>query len=143
MTMSIKPEDSLDNLSIRELWDLLEGYYLQYFPQAYHKLAPPITSEELQQLETALKVTLPNDYKESLRVHNGQGSPPIGGLFMAGYDYINHEDVISEKAFLDDFVAEFVAEGEDIHAGNHPVETKDLMWSSKWIPITSDGHFAY
>ncbi|GME73522.1 unnamed protein product [Ambrosiozyma monospora] len=109
MNMPIEPQVSFEDLSIRELWDLLEGYYFQHFPG-------------------------------SLRIHNGQGDTPIGALFGQLNDYSKPEDVIGEKEMLDGILTDCQEDPDDECTSNcHPVETKDVMWSPRWIPITSDG----
>ncbi|GMG21629.1 unnamed protein product [Ambrosiozyma monospora] len=125
----------VENLSIKELWKLLENWYREYCPDAYKVLRPPITTEELQELETELGMKLPADYKESLLVHNGTNFR--GYPFFELHYYMCHKQVIDEWKFMKSMFEEEEEYESDLE--NDVPEIRDVNWSSKWIPFTEDG----
>ncbi|GMG38307.1 unnamed protein product [Ambrosiozyma monospora] len=124
-----------ENLSIKELWKLVENWYREYCPDAYNSLGPPIRTEELQELETKLGVKLPADYKESLLLHNGT----IGEYFpfLETHHCICHKEVISEWECMVSLSKQF--ENDDLDFTSDLPEFRDVYWSSKWIPFAVDG----
>lgn len=49
-----------------------ELWLSQHWPDGLKDLGPPATDEEIRNLETTLGVSLPRDFVEFLRIHNGQ-----------------------------------------------------------------------
>ncbi|GMG21627.1 unnamed protein product [Ambrosiozyma monospora] len=136
MTSNSNTSADFENLSIKELWKSLENWYQEYCPDAYKSLGPPITTEELQELETELGVRLPADYKESLLVHNGGGYP----LFEFSECYMDHKNVIGEWELMMDVLEDIGSDDCDgCDFENDFPEIRDVFWSSKWIPFTADG----
>ncbi|GME74128.1 unnamed protein product [Ambrosiozyma monospora] len=114
--------DDTECLSIKELWKLLDNWLKTNNPKAYESLNPPITPEELKEFETAVQTKLPEDYKESLLIHNGTTDEYIP--MFGGYSYCDHEGAIG--------IWEWSYEEEDTH---EIPEIRQFWWSKKWIPF--------
>ncbi|GME74129.1 unnamed protein product [Ambrosiozyma monospora] len=84
-----------EDLSIKELWRLLENWFKNNWTEAYESLNPSITSEELEEFETAVKSKLPEDYRESLLIHNGNKWIPFAAD-GSGYNYCLDLDPTAE-----------------------------------------------
>jgi cell wall assembly regulator SMI1 len=54
------------------LWGRLESWLKKNAPEVLDDLNPWASESEVLELETALGFNLPEDLKESLRIHNGQ-----------------------------------------------------------------------
>lgn len=61
----------LASLSIEEVWARVEGWLGARHPTLLERLDGPASAEEIAALEADLGVTLPDDYRASLRVHAG------------------------------------------------------------------------
>ncbi|GME74618.1 unnamed protein product [Ambrosiozyma monospora] len=131
--------DSPSDLSIQEYWVIFENWLRENWQEGYQSLNPPITSDQLQLLETSLDVNLPEDYKESLRIHNGS-SGSVG--LIDGQEYLHHEEIIRQWKIWDDLLHEGMFDdtadqdsNEDYDSQIHP----NCWWCSKWVPFTHDG----
>jgi cell wall assembly regulator SMI1 len=65
----------MDDAVIPRLWQSIERVLQAHAPEAAATLAPPATDEEIADLEAAIWVSLPEDLRLSLKVHNGQNDP--------------------------------------------------------------------
>jgi F-box protein 3 len=68
-TNSYKPEIVKSAL---DAWTKVESFLATHIPSILHSLAPGATEEQLNQLESSLKVSLPPAFKVLYRFHNGQ-----------------------------------------------------------------------
>jgi cell wall assembly regulator SMI1 len=60
---------------IQGLWQRIERVLEAYAPETMRTLAPPATDHDIAELEKSIKLTLPTDLRDSLKVHNGQNDP--------------------------------------------------------------------
>ena len=66
--------------TVRESWQRIDVWIQQFAPsQADTYFYPGISQEQIAHVEAALKVELPEDVKESYRIHNG-GTSILGWL---------------------------------------------------------------
>ena len=61
---------------MRELWQRIEQYFAIHWPNKELKLRPPATDTQIAAAERELGVRFPDDFRESLLVHNGQDEGP-------------------------------------------------------------------
>lgn len=101
---------------------------------ALDDLNPPATDAEITTLEQQLGVTLPADYVQVLRQHNGQRGL-ADGLFD-GQEFLSTQNVLAQwqiwKGLHD--TGEFQALHSSPAAG-----VRDDWWNPRWIPFTHDG----
>jgi len=62
-------------------WARLGQWLKAHFPPKLHGLFPGASEEQLRSLERTIEQKLPDDVRESLRIHNGQGLPDQGVLY--------------------------------------------------------------
>lgn len=67
----VLPPPHLASLSIAEVWERIDGWLAQRHPTVTDRLAPPAPPAEIAELERALGVSLPEEYRTSLGVHAG------------------------------------------------------------------------
>lgn len=61
---------------MRRLWERLETYFAAQWPNKELKLRPPATPLQIAAAEKELGVRFPDDFRESLQVHDGQDDEP-------------------------------------------------------------------
>jgi cell wall assembly regulator SMI1 len=61
---------------MRDLWHRIESYFAKCWPQKELKLRPPATPQAIAAAEQELGVRFPDDFRESLLVHDGQEDEP-------------------------------------------------------------------
>ena len=140
---------------IRTLWNVIETELDQHAPLILKSLNPGATEDLVAQLEGIVGLSLPEDMRQSLLVHDGQ-SPKISyldgtrmktgavSLFETNW-LLPVESIISFWTSMRD-----LAKGDlfDVYRCDWPGLQKDSRikhvnyWNTGWIPITdSEGDF--
>lgn len=121
--------------SVTEAWEAFDNWLIANWKDGYDSLAPPATDEEIKLLEERLNVTLTDDYKESLKCHNGQND--YSGIFE-GNEYLSTEEIYSQwkvwKDLNDDGTFD---DNESTPREGTGISTK--WYDLGWVPITHDG----
>ncbi|MDC7698316.1 SMI1/KNR4 family protein [Vogesella indigofera] len=119
---------------MKQQWDRLQAYLKTNKPELLADLAPPATDAELYALEHGLGVTLPADFVECLKIHNGQKGE--SEWLFSGSEFLSSQRIMDEwttwKELLDG--GDFDGAEAEPGAGIQPV-----WWSQKWIPFTYNG----
>jgi cell wall assembly regulator SMI1 len=101
---------------------------------ALDDLNPPATDAEIATLQQQLGVSLPADYVQALKTHNGQRGL-ADGLFD-GQEFLSAQNVVEQwriwKGLHD--AGRFKA----MHSAPAP-GVRDDWWNPRWIPFTHDG----
>lgn len=122
------------SLSIVNAWAAFESWLSQHWPDGLKDLGPPATDEEIRILETTLGVSLPRDFVEFLRIHNGQKGS-AGGLF-------DNSEFLSTTAIIEQWKVwkDLLDSGDfDGYKSEPEAGVRDDWWNSKWIPFTHNG----
>jgi len=119
---------------MRELWRRLEAWLSTNAPQVLETLQPGATEEQIERAEAFLSVKLPEDFKASYRIHNGQ-TPYESGL-LDGRELLSLERIQDEWKVWKDVLDSGDLDGFRSEP-NGPI--RDDWWNEKWIPITHDG----
>ncbi len=61
---------------MRDLWQRIEAFFTQHWPNKDLKLRPPASEESIASAEADLGIRFPEAFRESLSVHDGQGFEP-------------------------------------------------------------------
>ncbi len=61
---------------MRELWSRLETHFAQHWSSKDLKLRKPATEKQISAAEKSLSIRFPDDFRASLRVHDGQDPEP-------------------------------------------------------------------
>lgn len=119
---------------MHQQWESLESWLKANDPELLADLNPPATDSEIHGLEGKLGVTLPEDFVECLKVHNGQQGK--AGWLYSGTEFLSTHRILAEwmiwKELLDG--GNFVGAEAEPEAGIKPV-----WWSPAWIPFTYNG----
>jgi cell wall assembly regulator SMI1 len=116
---------------IREIWTRIERALAQHVPETAATLAPPASDEEIAELEAAIGLHLPDDYRQSLRVHNGQIDPTkchhltIEGLLATTKQVADTWRMLTE---IDDGFRRREPNWDDPQRG--------AWWDRRWVPFT-------
>lgn len=119
---------------MNNIWEQFKQWMLLNYEAGLESLRAPVSDSEIDQLESKVKSTLPKEFSESLKIHNGQDNEK-GWLFM-GEEYLSTSRIIDEWNVWNNLLTEGTFEGIE----SEPEEgIKNDWWNPKWIPFTYDG----
>lgn len=129
---------------MKALWGKIESFLERHDKDVLGNLNLPISKEELNDLNTRMKVKPPSDLIECLKIHNGQ--PPA----YKHYPLFTNWHLLESSQILEryrrdceeiDYVDSNFSDGYTFDNG-----VKKVFFSEKWIPITatfSSGSFFF
>lgn len=120
---------------VREFWRRIETILLEYAPETAKTVASPATEREIEELEQLVGLVLPETFKQSLRVHNGQNDPTKCHSFTGEGILLNAREIGQAWKTLSELDEDFRKKesGWDTHGFG-------AWWSRNWVPFTdSDG----
>lgn len=97
-------------------------------------LNPPATDADITTLEQQLGVTLPADYVQVLRQHNGQRGL-ADGLFD-GQEFLSTQNVLAQWQIWKGLHDTGAFNGQ---RSSPAPGVRDDWWNPRWIPFTHDG----
>jgi cell wall assembly regulator SMI1 len=124
----------VESKKMEELFNKFKNWLIENYEDGFNDLNPPATDDEMSILESSLGLSLPKDFVDCLKVHNGQGNK-AGGLFD-GAEFLSTSRILDEwkvwKGLLDG--------GDFDGCKSEPDKCiKDDWWNQKWIPFTYNG----
>ncbi|MCE1184953.1 MAG: SMI1/KNR4 family protein [Rhodocyclales bacterium] len=119
---------------MQELWEHFETWLRNHWPEGLKALNPPASAQDIEALEQALGLTLPQDFVACLRLHNGQDST-AGGLFD-GAEFLSTHAILGQWKIWKDLLdsGDFAGISSEPAAG-----IRNDWWNPKWIPFTHNG----
>ena len=108
---------------MKEIWDQIEEFLKKHAPSVVGTLNGPATEEELDQLETEVGYTLPDDLRRYLLVHNGQDDPSRLRTLCEEGTLLSTAAMIKTHHMLN-----------EINGGGEIGSIE--WWSKKYLPIT-------
>lgn len=117
-----------------EAWKRFENWLTSHYKEAHEDLNPPASDEQIRALEEALSVTLPADFAQFLKAHNGQAGD--AGWIIDGSELLSVERIIDEWQVWHDLLINGHFDDYDEERNNG---VKNDWWNAKWIPFTYDG----
>ncbi len=119
---------------MKEIWQRIEVWLSENAPEVLGTLQQGATNEQIAELEQGIGVQLPEDVRESFRIHNGQIDYSFG--FIHAVELLSLTRVWQEwsvwKELRDNGTFEtFTSEPQQ--------EIKGDWWNECWIPLTYDG----
>lgn len=123
-----------NDADITPYWEAVENHLGD---QANEVLNPPATEADIQELETNLGLTLPQQLRESLTRHDGMATYPHddfpGEILLSCQEIHDNHDTWNEVfEDLDDYP-------QDYNLTGNTGLTLPGPWNPGWIPITDDG----
>src|SRR5574341_1528042 len=82
---------------VADSWERLERWYKKHLPEVFESLRPPATKAQIEAFEKATGLTIPEDWRQSLLIHDGQNGSP-GAIIGEPFDSL--EDV--QRSLLSD-----------------------------------------
>ena len=119
---------------MKQQWERLEAWLKANNPALLADLNPPASDAKIQTLEQTLGVTLPVDFVECLRVHDGQRGG-VEWLFPSA-EFLSSERILDEWAIWKDLLDGGDFDGAKARPG---AGIQPAWWSPKWIPFTYNG----
>lgn len=125
-----RPAAGPANSGMATLWQRVEAVLKSKHPERYEALGTGATDPELGKLERTLGVVLPEDFKASLRLHNGSGND-----LLRGWELLSTARIAEEWKVWKDLYDEgdFEDAESDPDKGVHK-----HWWHPLWIPVTSN-----
>lgn len=115
----------------------LESFLAKINPSILEDLAPPATDTEILKLQEKLKVTLPDDFIDCLKIHNGQLGKATG--LFDGSEFLSTSRILQEWSIMKDVFDD--GELDDLNPDDLSIDgVKGGAWIQKWIPIISSGN---
>lgn len=119
---------------MKETWDRIERWFAENAPQFRIRLLPGVSVAEIEALEADLSVRLPESFRASLLIHNGQhglAKPLVEEWQLASVADIRREwglmqDIYDRGTFIDTAVKAIGA-------------VQPVWWLPQWIPIAYNG----
>jgi uncharacterized protein len=112
------------------LWQDITAWYQRYAPSILEDLGSGISEEELTELEQNIGFSLPEDYRESLKIYNGE-------FYVSDYQYISAELVYDRWSSMKELLEDGVFNDFKI---NYPEKKiiQNTWWNIGWIPFAED-----
>jgi cell wall assembly regulator SMI1 len=115
---------------MKPTWQALKAEFHRIVPEKTTSFNSPATEQELQNLETNLGCILPDDFKNYLRVFNGQiDHNPL----VAYHSFLSTSNLLAHWQMLMDI---FGNEPAIAHVKENKV--KPVLWLAKWIPFAKN-----
>ncbi|OOH78163.1 molybdenum cofactor biosynthesis protein MoeA [Pseudomonas koreensis] len=119
-------------------WQLLEASLQAHKPTLLADLNPPATSKALQRLQSELGVSLPEDFINALRGHDGQEG--ISEPLLGAYQWLSSARILDAWAF---WKKQSESAGFDNSGAEPDPGVQDDWWNIGWIPFASNGSGDY
>ncbi|MGF1580726.1 MAG: SMI1/KNR4 family protein [Gemmataceae bacterium] len=134
-----------DSSFTRDSWQRIEEFLRSNHPEIHHSLQGPATEEAIAELEQVVGQTLPNDFKELWRIHDGQDDDFGEGIFpdLSSEDWPEPPFLLMSVEMIQQdwsILKALNAEGnfDDVRR-RPPPEIQKEFWHQGWIPIGHNG----
>ena len=118
---------------MERIWKLINDFFVANAPEVAGCLNGPADNSAIVELEDTLNVILPEDFKESLKVHNGECEDE--GWIFSNWSLLSVANI------------RIVYEREKSKVQNVNIESDEftlpVLWDEKWVPFAYDGSGGY
>ena len=128
--------------AVSNSWSRIEAWLNSNAPDAAEQLQPGASDDDIASLEAAIGTVLPDDLKESLRIHNGGDESGVfptsdpSGLDTMGFSPLSAEQIASEWKTWKELIDAREFEGSTTNPADGIASD---WWSNSWIPIAGNG----
>jgi cell wall assembly regulator SMI1 len=127
---------------MKELWKRLETWLMDHYPELLDSLNDGATDDMIFEAEKKMGISLPNDFVESLKLHNGQKDDFYPGL-IGGHQLLSLDNILGEWQMWTNQLEEgLFNDWVELNFDTNKVKT-DQWWRAKWIPIAWRRHNCY
>lgn len=117
--------------AIQNTWNQIERWYAENAPRILENLRNGASDEDISNFEARVGLPLPDDYKASLRLHDGDA-------YVHDYNYLSLEGVLNNWLLMTEQSEQGVfKEREVFDAGGGIIQ--NTWWHRAWIPFAEDG----
>lgn len=120
----------------KALWARLIHWTEINAPAVDFKLNAGATEEELENLEKLIQHTLPEDFKNFYRIHNGQSAYRHNGLINTDV-LMSINRISAECKQLKSFIERYPERSPEISNTENVI--KNNWWNPLWVPIIDEG----
>lgn len=118
---------------IKDIWHRIDNNLKNNFPEVYEDLNNGVDENELLEAEAYLNIKFPDDFRETLKIHNGQKGKE--NLFLIdGWRLLDLETILESWDYLNKLISS--GNFSDLNLKNNK-SILNAWWDKKWIPITS------
>jgi cell wall assembly regulator SMI1 len=119
---------------MQDVWNRIERWLAANVPDILDGLNPGATMREIEETETFLGVTFPEDVRASYLIHNGQSSE--SGALFGTFQLLALENIRDEWSVWKDLLD--AGDFDDARSEpDGPIVTD--WWHPRWIPLTYNG----
>ncbi len=122
------------------IWQRIKAWLKTNAPEVYEDLQSGADEDEIFEAEEYLKIKFPEDFRNSLKIHNGQKGSEDKFL-IDGFELLSLEKIMEEWDALDELIKS--GDFEEIKSTSKGNAIKDDWWNPKWIPFTHSGSGDY
>jgi cell wall assembly regulator SMI1 len=119
------------NLEIENIWNDIKEWYRKKCPDRLEDLNEGASAQQLADLENAIGLRLPDDYKASLKIHNGD-------CYMTDYSYMSIDGVLRKWSMMKRLRDKGTFKESEIIDGGRQI-IQNTWWHPGWIPFAEDG----
>jgi cell wall assembly regulator SMI1 len=132
-------------MDVRESWARIEAWAGENAPTLHKSWRPPAKDGAIEKLQGKLGKSLPADFAESLRVHDGQKADAEDGLFpfadevlgaMPAFRLLPLAEISREWTMMKKLHDRGEFDGRQTKPGRG---VRRDWWATGWIPIADDG----
>lgn len=117
-------------VSVDHVWDKIEEWLKKNSPKLFADLKPGATEQELKEFEKKTGLKLPDDYRASLKRHNGEVS-------LTSYTYLSVTGSFTDWEMMTQLDEQGKFKDAEIE-GTSDLKLKPVWWSKGWIPFAED-----
>ncbi len=122
---------------MKEYWQRFENWLKINAPHLLPKLNPGATQEDIERLEDCIGMTLPADFVEFYKIHNGQVEGSEG--FIDSEELMDIDDIIGGSNFWKGLLDSRTFEDDGRQFTSDPDDgVKNNWWNPLWVPFTHD-----
>lgn len=120
------------SIDIRAVWTRIERVLEECAPDTARTLAPPARDAEINDLEAAVGLSLPEDFRKSLRIHNGQDDPTRCHRFCIEGVLATTKQIAETWQMLTELDGQFRCQDCQWDTHGH-----GEWWNRHWVPFTA------
>ncbi len=118
---------------MKTIWNRIETWLEKNLPKMREGLMPGASQEQIQELEKLVDVTLPEDFRESLRIHDGQNG--LASPLLDEWQLFQIKYMMSDWQCMKELFDQGKLEG--------PVQTEGTVkaqwWNPRWLEVATNG----
>lgn len=116
---------------IQQVWHRIEQVLQRHVPKTFLTLAPPAKDEDIAALESMTGLKLPDDFRWSLKVHNGQDDPTRCHSFVVEGLFANTTQILETWCMLNKIQSETLQ-----YEPSFIADDQGEWWNRHWVPFT-------